>query len=67
MLAAPILKPPELTLAVVWHPEPLQSRVPIGMWFADVVMIVTLAKVVCDARAVADQAGGYALVVPVTE
>jgi hypothetical protein len=45
MLAAPRLKPPVLTLAAVWHPDPLQSRVPIGMWLADVVVIVTFAKV----------------------
>ena len=31
MLAAPILNPPGFTLAVVWQPEPLQSRLPIGM------------------------------------
>ena len=44
MLAVPSLKPPALTLVVVWQPEPLQSRLPIGMWFAGVVTIVTLAK-----------------------
>jgi hypothetical protein len=31
MLATPSLKPPGLTLAVEWQPEPLQSSVPIGM------------------------------------
>jgi dipeptide/tripeptide permease len=45
MLAEPMLNPPGLTFAVVWHPEPLQSRVPIGMWLAEVVVIVTFAKV----------------------
>ena len=45
MLAAPILKPPVLTFLVVWHPDPLQSRLPIGMWFAGVVAIVTLMNV----------------------
>ena len=46
MFAAPSLKPPELTLAVEWQPEPLQSRVPIGMWLPGFVTIVTLANVV---------------------
>ena len=32
MLAAPSLKPPAVTFAVVWQPEPLQSRLPIGVW-----------------------------------
>src|ERR1700745_3205306 len=31
MFAVPSLKPPTLTLAVEWQPEPLQSRLPIGM------------------------------------
>ncbi len=44
-MAAPILKPPVLTFLVVWHPDPLQSRLPIGMWFAGVVAIVTLMNV----------------------
>jgi len=46
VLAAPIRKPPGLTLAVEWQPEPLQSRLPMGMWFVGVETIVTLAKVV---------------------
>jgi hypothetical protein len=46
MLADPRLKPPALRLPVVWQPEPLQSSVPIGMWLAGVLVIVTLAKVV---------------------
>jgi hypothetical protein len=35
MLAVPITKPwpPGVTFAVEWQPEPLQSRLPIGMWF----------------------------------
>jgi hypothetical protein len=45
MFALPSLKPPAFTFLVVWHPEPLQSRLPIGMWFAGVVTIVTLRKV----------------------
>lgn len=45
MLAEPSLKPPELTLLVVWQPDPLQSRLPIGMWLLAVVVIVMLAKV----------------------
>jgi len=32
MLAVPSLKPPVFTLPVEWQPEPLQSRLPIGMW-----------------------------------
>src|SRR6516165_1325661 len=41
MLAVPIMKPPGLTLAVEWQPEPLQSRVPIGMWLPGLVTMVT--------------------------
>src|SRR5437764_13211605 len=33
-LAAPSLKPPALTLLVVWQPEPLQSRLLTGKWLA---------------------------------
>src|SRR4029077_8193442 len=33
MLAAPSLNPPALTLAVLWQPEPLPARVPVGVWF----------------------------------
>ena len=34
MLAAPSTKPwpPGVTLVIEWQPEPLQSRLPIGMW-----------------------------------
>ena len=43
MLAAPSLKPPALTLAVEWQPEPLQSSVPIGMWFVgEPTMVIVL-------------------------
>ena len=49
--AAPIIKPPGFTLLVVWHPEPLQSSEPIGMWFAEVDTIVMLAKVPATAGA----------------
>src|SRR5215469_7468997 len=45
MFAVPRLKPPGFTLPVEWHPAPLQSRAPIGMWLAGVVTIVTLANV----------------------
>ena len=46
MLAAPSLNPPAVSFAVVWHPEPLQSRVPMGMWLIPVVLtILMLAKV----------------------
>ena len=38
-------KPPAVTLVVVWQPEPLQSRLPIGMWLLGVLTIVMLAKV----------------------
>ena len=31
MFALPSLKPPGFTLLVLWQPEPLQSRLPIGM------------------------------------
>ena len=51
MLALPSLNPPAVTLAVVWQPEPLQSRLPIGMWLFGVVTIVTLAKVFATAGA----------------
>ena len=45
MLAAPSLNPPAVTFAVVWQPEPLQSRLPIGMWLVlDVPTIVMLAQ-----------------------
>ena len=46
MFAVPMLNPPVFTFAVVWQPEPLQSRPPIGMWLLESVVIVTLAKVV---------------------
>jgi hypothetical protein len=46
MFAVPMLKPPGLTLAVEWQPEPLQSSVPIGMWLPGLETMVTLAKVV---------------------
>src|SRR5216110_364307 len=46
MLAVPSLKPPVLTLLVVWQPEPLQSRVPNGMWLLGLVTRVMLTKVV---------------------
>ena len=29
----------------MWHPEPLQSTLPIGMWLFGVLTIVTLRKV----------------------
>ena len=45
MLALPSLKPPAVSLEVLWQPEPLQSRLPIGMWLFGVVTIVTLANV----------------------
>src|SRR4029077_6716553 len=45
MLAAPSLNPPALTLAVLWQPEPLQSSVPIGMWFPGLETIDTLRNV----------------------
>src|SRR5215472_6497227 len=44
MLALPSLKPPGLTLAVEWQPEPLQSSVPIGMWLPGLVTMVMLAN-----------------------
>ncbi len=44
-LAVPSLKPPGFTFVMVWQPEPLQSRLPIGKWLAGVVTMVTLAKV----------------------
>ena len=44
MLAAPSLKPPALTFVVVWQPEPLQSRLPIGMWLPGVLTIVMLTN-----------------------
>ena len=43
-LAAAIWNPPGFTLVVLWQPEPLQSRLPIGMWLFGLVTIVTLAK-----------------------
>ena len=46
ILAVPSLKPPGLTLVVVWQPEPLQSRLPNGMWLPGFVTMVMLAKVV---------------------
>ena len=46
MFAVPSLKPPGLTLVVVCQPEPLQSRLPNGMWSEGVETMVTLAKVV---------------------
>src|SRR6266699_3178612 len=46
VLAVPSLNPPVLTLPVVWQPEPLQSRLPNGMWLPGVVTIVMLANVV---------------------
>src|ERR1700750_64814 len=43
MFAVPSLKPPTLTLAVEWQPEPLQSSVPIGMWlFASPAIVIVL-------------------------
>ena len=43
MLATPSLKPPGLTLAIEWQPEPLQSSVPIGMWFVgEPTMVIVL-------------------------
>jgi hypothetical protein len=51
MLAAPRLNPPALTLAVLWQPEPLQSRVPIGMWLPGFVTMVMLANVVATPEA----------------
>src|SRR2546429_364307 len=45
MLADPMLNPPALTLAVLWQPEPLQSRLPVGMWLPGVVVILMLANV----------------------
>jgi hypothetical protein len=44
-LADLMLNPPVLTFCVVWQPDPLQSSVPIGMWFAEVEAIATLANV----------------------
>src|SRR5213082_3921363 len=46
VLATPSLKPPALTLPVVWQPEPLQSRLPNGMWLLGLVTTVTLPNVV---------------------
>jgi len=31
MFAVPIRNPPGLTLLIEWQPEPLQSRLPMGM------------------------------------
>ena len=45
MLALPSLKPPAVSLEVVWQPEPLQSRFPIGMWLFGEVTIVMFANV----------------------
>ncbi len=45
IFAEPILNPPALTLLVEWQPEPLQSSAPIGMWLAEVDVIVILANV----------------------
>src|SRR3974377_280680 len=36
VLAWPILSPPALTLVGVWHPPPLQSMLPNGMWLLGV-------------------------------
>ena len=51
MFALPTLKPPGFTLVIVWHPEPLQSSVPIGKWLLGVETIVILANVVATAGA----------------
>ena len=51
MLALPSLNPPAVTLAVVWQPEPSQSRLPIGMWLFGEVTIEILAKVLATAGA----------------
>src|SRR6516162_11421853 len=47
-LAVPMWKPlpPGVTFVVEWQPEPLQSRLPIGMWLPGVVTGTTLANVV---------------------
>src|SRR6516162_9724468 len=67
VLAVPMLKPPGLTLVVEWQPEPLQSRVPIGMWFAGVETMVTLAKVVATLGAWQERHAVTPWCVPVTE
>src|ERR1700746_113203 len=45
MFAVPVRKPPGFTWVVEWQPEPLQSRLPIGRWFAGVVTMVTFKNV----------------------
>ena len=45
MLAAPMWNPPELTLADVWQPEPLQSSVADRDVICRLVVIVMFAKV----------------------
>ena len=44
MLGVPSLKPPGLTFWVLWQPEPLQSRLPIGMWLPGTLTMVTLTN-----------------------
>jgi len=39
------LKPPGLTFVALWHPAPLQSRLPIGMCEEGVVTTEILANV----------------------
>ncbi len=46
MFAVPRLNPPAFTLLVVWQPDPLQSRLPNGMWLLGLVTMLMLAKVV---------------------
>ena len=67
MLALPSLKPPAFTLAAVWQPAPLQSRLPIGMWLAGVVTIVTLPNVVATVGAWQVRQAVTPWCVPVTE
>jgi len=49
--ALPRLKPPALTVVVVWQPEPLQSNAPMGKWSEGVLTIVIFAKEVATADA----------------
>jgi hypothetical protein len=67
ILAEPIWKPPELTLAVLWQPPPLQSSAPIGIWFPGVVVIVMLANVPATAGAWQLRQAVAPIWVPVTE
>src|SRR5207302_10638479 len=66
-LAVPSLKPPALTLPVVWQPEPLQSRVPNGMWLLGLVTRVMLAKVVATVEPWQERHPVTPWWVPVTE